>query len=92
MNGIQRITGKTEFRALVEVDNIPSQKCFEGLKAKLVGLCDSLVLKTDDERERFEERNLDLIDTHMLELAKRLGVEPRKLLSHVLDYRIRCPL
>lgn len=92
LNEIQRITDKAEFRALVEVDNIPSQKCFERLQAKLVGLCDSAVLKTDDERKRFEERNLDLIDAHMVGLAERLGVEPRKLLSHVLDYRLMCPL
>ena len=31
LNEIQRITGKMEFRAVVEVDNIPSQKCFEKL-------------------------------------------------------------
>jgi RimJ/RimL family protein N-acetyltransferase len=92
LNEIQRITGKDAFRALVEVDNIPSQECFEKLGAQLVGLCDSVVLKTDDEKERFEERNLDLIDAHMFALAERLGIEPRKLLSHVLDYRLKCPL
>lgn len=92
LNELQCITNKTEFRALVEVDNVPSQKCFEKIGAKLVGLCDGVVLKTDDEKERFEEKNLDLIDTHMVRLAERLGVEPRKLLSHVLDYRLMCPL
>lgn len=70
-NEVQRITGRTEFKAVVEVDNLPSQKCFEKLGAKLVGLCDSVVLKTDDEKERFEKRNLDLIDAHIIELAKR---------------------
>lgn len=92
LNEIQRITGKGEFRAVVEVDNIPSQKCFERLGAELIGLCDSVILKTDDERRRFEERNLGLIDAHMTELADRLGVEPRVLLSHLLDYRLTCPL
>lgn len=92
LNEVQHITGRTEFKAVVEVDNIPSQKCFERLGAELVGLCDSVVLKTDNEKERFEERNLELIDAHMIELAERLGVEPRKLLSHVLDYRLTCPL
>lgn len=92
LNEIQRVTGKGEFRAVVEVDNLPSQKCFEKLGAKLVGLCDSVVLKTDEEKKRFEDRNLNLIDAHMIGLAERLGVEPRKLLSHVLDYRLTCPL
>lgn len=92
LNEVQRITGRAEFKAAVEVDNLPSQKCFERLGAKLVGLCDSVVLKTDEEKKRFEDRNLNLIDAHMIGLAERLGVEPRKLLSHVLDYRLTCPL
>lgn len=92
LNEVWRRTGVGEFRAVVEVDNIPSQRCFEGLGAELVGLCDSFVLRTEDEKKRFEERNLQLIDAHMTGLAKRLGVEPRKLLSHLLDYRLKCPL
>lgn len=35
MNEVQRITGRAEFKAVVEVDNLPSQKCFEKLGAKL---------------------------------------------------------
>ena len=37
LNEIQRLAGTGEFRAKVEVDNIPSQKCFERLGAELVG-------------------------------------------------------
>jgi RimJ/RimL family protein N-acetyltransferase len=92
LNEMQRITGKNEFRAVIDVDNIASQKCFEKLGAQLVGLCNGPVLKLPEEKERFEERNLDLIDAHMIELAEHLGAEPRKLLSHVLDYRLICPL
>lgn len=87
LNEIQRITGKGEFKAVVEVNNLPSQKCFERLSAKLVGLCGSVVLNTDEEKRKFEEGNLGLIDTHMIELTGRLGAEPRVLLSHLLDYR-----
>ena len=92
LNEVQRVTGRGEFKAVVEVDNIPSQKCFERLGAKLVELCDSVVLKTDEGKRRFEERNLGLIDAHMVELADRLGTEPRTLLSHLLDYRLTGPL
>lgn len=92
LNELFRITGRSEFQAVVEADNVPSQKCFEGLGAKLVGLCGSVLLKTEEEKERFEEKNLRLIDDHMRELAARLGVEPRKLLSHLLDYRLSFPL
>jgi hypothetical protein len=89
---LQRITGKNEFRAIIDSDNIVSQKCVEKLGAKLVGLCNGQILKLPEEKERFEEQNLHLIDAHMISLSKRLGAEPRKLLSHALDYRLTCPL
>lgn len=92
LNEIHRITGCSEYRALVETDNLPSQMCFEKLGARLAGLCSGPVLKSEDEKWRFEENNLNLIDDSMKKLAARLGVEPRKLLSHVLDYRIECPI
>lgn len=92
LNEIHRTTGKSEYKALVETDNLPSQKCFEKLGASLMGLCNGPILKLEDEKRRFEERNLNLIDDNMEKLAARLKVEPRKLLSHVLDYRLKCPL
>lgn len=92
LNELQRITGKAEYRALVEADNLPSQKCFEKLGANLTGLCNSPILKLDEEKKRFEDRHLDLIDDNMKVLAARLDVEPRKLLSHVLEYRLTSPL
>lgn len=91
LNEVFRITGKSEFRALVEPDNIPSQRCFEKL-GELVGLCNSKLLSLPEDQVRFEERNLNLIDNHIREIANHIGVEPRKLLSHVLDYRLNCPL
>ncbi len=92
LNEMYRISGKAEYQALVETDNLPSQKCFEKLGARLIGLCTGPILKLEEEKTRFEERNLNLIDENMKELAVRLSVEPRKLLSHVLDYRLTCPL
>lgn len=91
LDEVHRRTGKTDFRAAVEVDNLPSQKCFERLGAVLAGLRSSKILKTEEQKTRFEERNLALIDSHMTALAARLGVEPRKLLSHILDYRLTWP-
>lgn len=92
LNELYRIIGKSEFKARVDADNIPSQKCLEKTGAKLVGICDGIVLKTDEDKVRFEEQNLILIDNHMREVADRIDIEPRKLLSHVLDYRLTCPL
>ena len=36
----------------------------------------------------FEEKNLHRITAEMTALAETFGVEPRKLLSHVLEYRL----
>ena len=37
--------------------------------------------------EVFEKEHLDRITDRMIELAEQIGVEQRKILSHVLDYR-----
>jgi len=92
LNKLCRITHKAEYQALVEVDNLPSQRCFEKIGAKLIGLHDGVFLKTEEEKARFEENNLNLINDDMKVLAVRMGTEPRKLLSHVLEYRLSCPL
>ncbi len=92
LNELHRISENAEYKALVEVDNLPSQMCFEKLGAKPIGLCNGPFLKLEEEKKRFEERYLNLIDDHMKELAVRLRVEPRMLLSHVLEYRLTCPL
>lgn len=92
LNEVSRLTGKIAFKAWVEADNIPSQKCFEKIGAVLIGLCDGPLLKTPEDKERFEEGHLDLVDDHIRCISEILGVEPRKLLSHVLDYRMECPL
>lgn len=92
LNEVSRITGKTKYKATIEADNVPSQKCFEKIGAVLMGLCDGPLLKTPEEKCRFEENNLNLIDDTIRGIADRLAIEPCKLLSHVLDYRIECPI
>ncbi len=91
LNEINRITGKTEFQARIRPENIPSQKCFEKLGAKLTGLCDAAPLKTT-ETPNLEEEDSLLFDSQINELAERLGVAPQKLHRHFLDYRMTCPL
>ena len=92
LNELSRITGKTEFRATVMPDNIPSQRCFEKLGAKLIGICNDGYIRLPEEQAKFEETHMDLIDDNIRGLAGWLGVEPRKLLTHVLEYRMSCPL
>lgn len=84
---ITDITGKTQFQTLVETDNILSQKLMEKLGARLVDIYD-YVFHSEEGAEVFEEEHLNEITDRMVELAEEIGVEPRKLLSHVLDYRL----
>ena len=35
-----------------------------------------------------KEENLDKIDDQLIHVAQKFGVEPRKLLSHVLEYKL----
>lgn len=87
LNRTKEITGKKQYQALVEPDNGPSRNCMEKLNAELVDIY-NLMFEDEDEAEQFENENLDMITEDMKQLAGRLGVEPRKLLSNVLDYRI----
>lgn len=84
---VGEITGKHQFRALVEVDNIISQKCMEKIGADLIGTDDAGFGNTEV-AARFEKENRDLITPHMERLADELEIEPEELLSHVLEYRI----
>ena len=78
---------KQQFMALVEVDNIASQKLMLKLGGRLIDIYD-YTFHDEEQATEFEEEHLDEITDHMIELAEELMVEPRKLLSHVLDYRI----
>lgn len=89
MRAIEKNVGKNQFCALVEVDNHASQKCMDKTGAKLVGIRRSAILRDDEAAMKFEEEHMELIDDRLLALAGKLDVEPRKLLSHVLEYHIR---
>lgn len=86
LNKISEITTEDQFQCLVEVDNIACQLLMKKMHARLIDIQEWLF--NEEEALEFEEGHLDEIDDHMIELAEYLEVEPRKLLSHVLDYRI----
>ena len=84
---ISAISGKAQFQALVETDNIPSQRLMEKCGAELIDIYDYSFDGDEDAAIDFEERHLHLITDRMVKLAQVIDVKPRKLLSHVLDYR-----
>ena len=79
--------GVTEYKVKIEPTNAPSQKLFEKLGA-VPDRIEEWLLHDPQALERCEKENLDLLDENMIEVAKKFSVEPQKLLSHVLAYRL----
>ncbi|NBH15028.1 N-acetyltransferase [Lachnospiraceae bacterium] len=77
----------SKFRVRIDAENYPSQKLFEKLGAEPNGISE-FMLHGEADIQRCEEENLHLIDERMQELASKFNVEPKKLLSHVLEYRL----
>lgn len=77
----------SEFRVRIDAENYPSQRLFEKLGAEPNGISEFLLHEEADIR-RCEEENIHLLDERIQELAKQFNVEPRKLLSHVLEYKL----
>lgn len=78
---------RSEFRVKIDPDNYASQRLFEKLGAKPYGISEYMLHEEEDIR-MCEEENLQEIDEKLIEVAEKFGVEPRKLLSHVLEYSL----
>ena len=65
-----------------------SRRLFEKLGAVPYGIAEYLLHKEED-IIRCEEENLSKIDDRLIQPAEKFAVEPRKLLSHVLEYELR---
>lgn len=81
------ISNRHEFSSRVDTDNIASQNLMEKLGFQPYGLSEFLLYREEDQLAA-EEEYKDKLDDRYMTLAKKFGVEPRKLLSHVLEYRI----
>lgn len=75
------------FKVLIEPTNYASQRTFERLGAAPKGIAD-LWIHSPERQEQIEEESLHLIDEKLTVVAEKFGVAPRKLLSHVLEYRL----
>ena len=75
------------FRAKIDADNYASQRLIEKLGATPYGIAEHMLHKEED-IARCEEENLEEIDDKLIQVAEKFGVEPRKLLSHVLEYEL----
>lgn len=84
---ISKTCDKKIFMAKVESDNVVSQALMDKLGAIPDGIAEFLIHSEEDLRQ-IEEEYAEYIDDRMIKLAKKFGVEPEKLLSHVLKYKI----
>ena len=78
---------KREFRVKIDSDNYASQGLFEKLGAVPYGIAEFMLHKEEDIR-KCRRWDVFLLDDKLMEVAEKSGVEPRKLLSHVLEYRL----
>ena len=79
--------GKTEYRIRIEPTNHASQRLFEKLGAVPNGISELLV-HSEEDLNQLENENLQLIDDALISVAEKFSVEPRTLLSHVLEYKL----
>lgn len=84
---VANIFNRHEFASRVDTDNIASQNLMEKLGFQPYGLSEFLLHREEDKLAA-EEEYKDKLDDRYMTLAKKFEVEPRKLLSHVLEYRI----
>lgn len=87
LNALKRRLGVTSYRVRIEPSNTASQHLFEKLGATPNGITEYL-LHGAEELGKYEEANLQYITAQLSAVAQKFGVAPRKLLSHVLEYRL----
>ena len=75
------------FRCRVASDNYVSQHLFEKLGAIPNGIS-TLFGDNKKTQKLIEDKNKHLIDEKMRRTAEKFGVEPQKLLSHILEYKL----
>lgn len=84
---VARISKRHEFASRVDADNIASQNLMEKLEFQPYGLSEFLLHKEEDKLAA-EEEYKDKLDERYMMLAKKFNAEPKRLLCHVLEYRI----
>lgn len=87
LDEIKQRLGQAEYRLRIEPSNYASQKLFERLGAKPNGISE-LWIHDQESLAKIEEENLNQINENLLEVAAKFKVEPRLLLSHVLEYTL----
>ena len=88
MQKVKEITGIGQFKALVDGENVASQKMCEACSGIPSGVAEHL-LHDKEYMDEYEKENAGEVTDVMREVAEKFGVEPVKLLTHVLVYRFK---
>lgn len=87
LNALRDRLGVSEYRVRIDPKNHASQRLFEKLGAVPNGISE-LWIHDAQGLEQLEAENIHLIDDALTAVAKKFAVEPRALLSHVLEYKL----
>lgn len=87
LNALRDRLGVLKYRVRIEPTNHASQRLFEKLGAIPNGISE-LYLHDREDLEQLENDSLHLIDDALIRVAEKFAVEPRTLLSHVLEYQL----
>ena len=87
VDNVKEKCGVDTYRIRTDADNYISQALFERMGAVPDGISDFFLL-SDEEKEEEEKENAHLLDEKICAVAKKFGVKPELLLSHVLEYRL----
>ena len=88
MKKVKEMTGIDSFKALVDCENIASQKMCEACGGIPSGI-EEYLLHDKEYMKKYELENANMITKSIEELAKKFNVRPEKLLTHVLVYRFK---
>lgn len=86
MSKVYERSGESKFIARVDGENVASQKMCEAIGAIPDGITENL-LHDEEYMESYEKEYLHEVTNPMRRAAEKFGVEPPKLLTHVLKYR-----
>ena len=87
MDAIKTEIGNPHFIVKVDPGNHASQRLMNKLGFKPAGI-DTFLPFDEGQLNKIEEESLDQITDDLISLAEVFGVEPRKLLTHVLVYEV----
>lgn len=86
LNALTELTGKEVYRSRVDSDNYASQNLMRKLGAEPNGISEMFIYEED--LQKFQEENRNLVDDKLRALANEFDVAPIDLIGHVLEFRI----